>query len=51
MTIVKTNSNAATRLLLAYLTAVSDIAVEPVGSREVRVSLLGSSGAPPRTSA
>jgi hypothetical protein len=42
MTIVKTNSNAATRLLLAYLTAVSDIAVEPVGSREVRVSLLGS---------
>jgi hypothetical protein len=42
MTIVKTNSNAATRLLLAYLTAVSDIAVEPVGSHEVRVSLLGS---------
>jgi hypothetical protein len=42
MTIVKTNSNAATRLLLAYLTAVSDIAVEPVGSREVRISLLGS---------
>lgn len=42
MTIVKTNSNAATRLLLAYLTAVSDIAVEPVGAREVRVSLLGS---------
>jgi hypothetical protein len=42
MTIVKTNSNAATRLLLAYLSAVSDIAVEPVGSREVRISLLGS---------
>ena len=42
MTIVRTNSNAATRLLLAYLSAVTDIAVEPVGSCEVRVSLLGS---------
>ena len=42
MTIVRTNSNAATRLLLAYLSAVTDIAVEPVGEREVRVSLLGS---------
>ena len=42
MTIVRTNSSAATELLLAYLSAVTDIAVEPVGSREVRVSLLGS---------
>ena len=42
MTIVKTNSNAATRLLLAYLSAVTDIAVEPVGERALRVSLLGS---------
>jgi hypothetical protein len=42
MTIVRTNSSAATRLLLAYLSAVSEIAAEPVGDREVRVSLLGS---------
>ena len=42
MTIVRTNSSAATRLLLAYLDAASDIAVEPLGEREVRVSLLGS---------
>ncbi|MFI5062336.1 MAG: hypothetical protein ACHP7F_12880, partial [Actinomycetales bacterium] len=42
MTIVRTNSSAATRLLLEYLTAVTDIAVEPVGAHEVRVSLLGS---------
>jgi len=42
MTIVRTNSSAATRLLLEYLSAVTDIAVEPVGVREVRVSLLGS---------
>jgi len=42
MTIVRTNSSAATRLLLAYLSAVTDIAVEPLGAHEVRVSLLGS---------
>ena len=42
MTIVRTNSDAATRLLLAYLSAVTDIAAEPVGAREIRVSLLGS---------
>jgi hypothetical protein len=42
MTIVRTNSSAATRLLLAYLSAATDIAVESVGEREVRVSLLGS---------
>jgi hypothetical protein len=42
MTVVRTNSDAATRLLLAYLDAVSDIAVEPLGEREVRVSLIGS---------
>lgn len=42
MTIVRTNSSAATQLLLAYLSAVTDIAVEPVGAQEVRVSLLGS---------
>ena len=42
MTIVRTNSSAATRLLLAYLGAVTDIAVESVTDREVRVSLLGS---------
>jgi hypothetical protein len=42
MTIVRTNSSAATQLLLAYLSAVSDIAAEPLGSQEVRVSLLGS---------
>ena len=42
MTIVRTNSSAATRLLLAYLGAISDITAEPVGTCEVRVSLLGS---------
>lgn len=42
MTIVRTNSSAATRLLLAFLSSASDIAVEPVGTCEVRVSLLGS---------
>jgi hypothetical protein len=42
MTIVRTNSGAATQLLLAYLGAVSDIAAEELGAREVRVSLLGS---------
>lgn len=42
MTIVRTNSGAATRLLLAYLSAATDIAVEPIGANEVRVSLLGS---------
>jgi len=42
MTVVRTNSSAATRLLIAYLSAVTDIAVEPIGAREVRVSLLGS---------
>ena len=42
MTIVRTNSSAATRLLLAFLSSTSDIAVEPVESCEVRVSLLGS---------
>jgi hypothetical protein len=42
MTIVRTNNSAATRLLLAYLSAVSEIAAEPVGDCEVRVSLLGS---------
>jgi hypothetical protein len=42
MTIVRTNSSAATQLLLAYLRAVTDIAVESVADREVRVSLLGS---------
>jgi hypothetical protein len=42
MTLVRTNSSAVTRLLLAYLAAASDIAVEPVGACEVRVSLLGS---------
>jgi hypothetical protein len=42
MTIVRTNSSAATQLLLSYLSAVTDIAVEPLGAREVRVSLLGS---------
>lgn len=42
MTIVRTNSGAATRLLLAYLRAATDIAVEPIGANEVRVSLLGS---------
>lgn len=42
MTIVRTNSSAATRLLLAYLGAVSDIAAEELGACEVRVSLLGS---------
>jgi hypothetical protein len=42
MTLVRTNSSAATRLLLAFLSSASDIAVEPVGSCEVRVSLLGS---------
>jgi len=42
MTIVRTNSSAATRLLLAYLAAATDVAAEPVGACEVRVSLLGS---------
>ena len=42
MTIVRTNSSAATQLLLAYLGAITDIAVEPLGAQEVRVSLLGS---------
>jgi hypothetical protein len=42
MTIVRTNSSAATRLLLAYLGAISDITAEPVGACEVRVNLLGS---------
>ena len=42
MTVVRTNSSAATRLLVAFLSEASDIAVEPVGVREVRVSLLGS---------
>ncbi|HEY1512141.1 MAG TPA: hypothetical protein VGF66_00200 [Gaiellaceae bacterium] len=42
MTIVRTNSGAATRLLLAYLSAATDVAVEPLGLNEVRVSLLGS---------
>lgn len=42
MTLVRTNNSATTRLLVAYLTAATDIAVEPVGEREVRVSLLGS---------
>jgi hypothetical protein len=42
MTVVRTNSSAATQLLVAYLSEASDIAVEPVGTREVRVSLLGS---------
>ena len=42
MTIVRTNSGAATQLLLAYLSAITDIAAEPLGAQEVRVSLLGS---------
>ena len=42
MTIVRTNSSAATELLLAYLSAATDIAVEAIDAREVRVSLLGS---------
>jgi hypothetical protein len=42
MTLVRTNSSEATRLLLAYLGTASDIAVEPVGERELRISLLGS---------
>jgi hypothetical protein len=42
MTIVRTNSSAATQLLLAYLSAITDIASEPLGAQEVRVSLLGS---------
>ena len=42
MTIVRTNSSAATQLLLAYLGAASDIAAEALGAQEVRVSLLGS---------
>lgn len=42
MTIVRTNSSAATQLLLAYLSAASDIAAEPLSPQEVRVSLLGS---------
>ena len=42
MTVVRTNSGAATRLLVAFLSDASDIAVEHLGDREVRVSLLGS---------
>lgn len=42
MTLVRTNSSAATRLLVAYLSDASDIAIEPVGDQAVRVSLLGS---------
>lgn len=42
MTLVRTNNSATTQLLVAYLTAATDIAVEPVGAQEVRVSLLGS---------
>jgi hypothetical protein len=42
MTIVRTNNSAATQLLLAYLGAITDIAAEPLGAQEVRVSLLGS---------
>jgi hypothetical protein len=42
MTIVRTNSSAATRLLLTYLGAATDIAAERLGTREIRVSLLGS---------
>jgi hypothetical protein len=42
MTVVRTNSSAATRLLLAYLSAVTDIAVEHLDDCQVRVSLLGS---------
>ena len=42
MTVVRTNSSAATRLLLTYLGAISDITAEPVGACEVRVNLLGS---------
>jgi hypothetical protein len=42
MTLVRTNTSATTQLLLAYLTDASDIAAEPLGEREVRVSLLGS---------
>ncbi|HET7127552.1 MAG TPA: hypothetical protein VFJ93_00570 [Gaiellaceae bacterium] len=42
MTVVRTNSSAATRLLVAYLEAATDIAAESIGAREVRVSLLGS---------
>lgn len=42
MTIVRTNSSAVTQLLLAYLSAITDIAAEPIGAQEVRVSLLGS---------
>jgi len=42
MTIVRTNSGTATRLLLAYLSAATDVAVEPLGANELRVSLLGS---------
>jgi hypothetical protein len=42
MTLVRTNSSATTQLLVAYLMAASDIAVEHLGGQEVRVSLLGS---------
>jgi hypothetical protein len=42
MTVVRTNSGAATRLLVAFLNDASDIAVEHLSDREVRVSLLGS---------
>jgi len=42
MTIVRTNNSAATQLLLAYLSAISDIAAEPLGAQEVRASMLGS---------
>lgn len=42
MTLVRTNSSAATQLLLAYLRTVTDMTVEPVDTCELRVSLLGS---------
>lgn len=42
MTIVRTNSSAAARLLLAHLREATDVAVEPAGENTVRVSLLGS---------
>jgi hypothetical protein len=42
MTLVRTNNSATTQLLVAYLTAATDIAVKPMGEREVLVSLLGS---------
>lgn len=42
MTLVRTNSSAATQLLLAYLRTATDMTVEPVSTCELRVSLLGS---------